>query len=275
MFQLFLQLGIRVGNIYLYDIFFRLFALWPLGHGFLIWQVITYLFLHGGFFHILFNMLALWFFGVELENVWGTRRFLFFYFLCGAGAAVSNLLLGPLFAPPAPTIGASGAIYGVLIAFGMLFPDAPVFLYFLFPIKAKYLVAIFIAMELFYGVTGTQQGIAHFAHLGGALVGFIYIIMYRKSVPGIEGIKSFFHRTFGNIQSSIQARRTYENKNVITDVNFREMPDGTKPKAGKPGEGDVNQERLDEILDKISASGYDSLTEEEKRILFTASRKLN
>ena len=275
LFQLFLQLGLRIGNTYLYGVFFGLFALWPLGQGFLIWQVVTYLFLHGGFFHIFFNMLALWFFGVELENVWGTRRFLTYYFICGIGAAVSNLYLGPLFAPPAPTIGASGAIYGVLLAFGMLFPDAPVFLYFLFPIKAKYLVAIFIGIELFYGVTGTQNGIAHFAHLGGALVGFIYLMVYRKSIPGVDRITDFFKRTKNNIQGTIRYRRSYGNKKVITDAHFKDMSGRPGGKGDRSENGSIDQDRLDEILDKISASGYDSLTEEEKRILFSASKKLN
>ncbi len=269
LFELFLQLGLRIGNIYLYNVFLALFALNPLGQGFMVWQLVTYMFIHGGFFHILFNMLALWFFGVELENVWGTRRFLMYYFLCGIGGGLSNLYLTPLFTTPAPTIGASGAIYGILLAFGMLFPDAPVFLYFLFPIKAKYLVAIFIGIELFYGVTGTQNGVAHFAHLGGALVGFVYLMMYRRSIPAFDRISDFFRRSKENVQSSILSRRTYSNKKVVTDVHFKEI------KNDRLEDHNVNQDKLDEILDKISASGYDSLTDEEKKILFNASKKLN
>ncbi|MCL4510324.1 MAG: rhomboid family intramembrane serine protease [Bacteroidetes bacterium] len=269
LFELFLQLGLRIGNISLYNVFLALFALNPLGQGFMVWQLVTYMFIHGGFFHILFNMLALWFFGVELENVWGTRRFLTYYFLCGIGAGLSNLYLTPLFTTPAPTIGASGAIYGILLAFGMLFPDAPVFLYFLFPIKAKYLVAIFIGIELFYGVTGTQNGVAHFAHLGGALVGFVYLMMYRRSIPAFDRISDFFRRSKENVQSSILSRRTYSNKKVVTDVHFKEI------KNDRLEDHNVNQDKLDEILDKISASGYDSLTDEEKKILFNASKKLN
>ena len=277
LFQLFLQLGLRVGDVYLYNIFFRLFALYPLGHGFLVWQVVTYLFLHGGFLHIFFNLLALWMFGVELENVWGTKRFLTYYFLCGIGAALSNLLITPLFTTPAPTIGASGAIYGVLLAFGMLFPDAPVFLYFLFPIKAKYFVAIFIGIELWYGVTGTQDGIAHFAHLGGALVGFIYLMTYRRSIPTFARISDFFEKSKGNMQQRFASRKSYTNRNVISDAYFEDTEKRSKPfsKNTKPEQNDVNQDKLDEILDKISASGYDSLTEEEKKVLFNASKKIN
>ncbi len=275
LFQLFLQLGIRFGNVYVYGVFFRLFALYPLGEGFLVWQLVTYLFLHGGFFHIFFNMLALWFFGVELEHVWGTRRFLTYYFLCGIGAGLSNIFLTPLFTVPAPTIGASGAIYGVLIAFGMLFPDAPVFIYFLFPIKAKYFVAIFIAIELFYGVTGTGTGIAHFAHLGGAFVGFIYLMLYRRSIPGTGNFMNALTTMMDDIRGKLRYKRSYGRKNVITDARFTDLGEGPSDRDNKSDRGGVDQSKLDEILDKISASGYDSLTEDEKRILFNASKKLN
>jgi rhomboid family protein len=270
LFQLFLQLGLRVGDVYLYDVFFRLFALFPIGQGFLIWQLVTYLFLHGGFFHIFFNLLALWFFGVELENVWGTKRFLTYYFLCGIGAGLSNLFLTPLFTIPAPTIGASGAIYGILLAFGMLFPDAPVFIYFLFPIKAKYFVAIFIGIELIYGVSGTENGVAHFAHLGGALVGFIYLLMYRRSIPAFDRMKDSLKRTTEGIQQKVRMRKVYSNKKVISDAYFEDVK-----KTNITDERKLDQEKLDEILDKISASGYDSLTEDEKKVLFNASKKLN
>ena len=215
-------------------------------------------------------MLALWMFGVELENVWGTRRFLTYYFLCGIGAALSNLFLTPLFTNPAPTIGASGAIYGVLLAFGMLFPDAPVFIYFLFPIKAKYFVAIFIGIELVYGVSGSSDGVAHFAHLGGALVGLVYLIMYRRSIPAFDRITSSLKRTVDTVQHRMGTKRTYGNKKIISDAYFEDLSKTNKSSVYKS-----DQEKLDEILDKISASGYDSLTEDEKKTLFNASRKMN
>ena len=112
------------------------------------------MFLHGGFWHLFLNMLALWMFGVELEYTWGSRRFLIYYLLCGLGAGIVNLLVAPLLGQAAPTVGASGAIFGVLIAFGMLFPDRPIYLYLLLPVRAKYFVLGYIALELFYGVTG-------------------------------------------------------------------------------------------------------------------------
>ncbi len=271
--QLFLQLGLRIGDVYLYDVFFRIFALFPIGQGFLVWQLVTYLFLHGGFFHIFFNMLALWMFGVELENVWGTRRFITYYFLCGVGAGLSNLYLTPLFTTPGPTIGASGAIYGILLAFGMLFPDSPVFIYFLFPIKAKYFVAIFIGIELIAGVTGTENGVAHFAHLGGALVGFVYLLVYRRSIPAFDRITDSLKKTSRSLRERVRDRNRYGDTRVVSNVSFAELKKTEKSKSGGTKESD--QEKLDEILDKISASGYDSLTDDEKRMLFNASRKLN
>ena len=139
----------HIGDFPLEELFYRGFALMPLGHGFAIWQLFTYMFMHAGFTHLLFNMLALWMFGMELENTWGSRKFFIFYLLCGLGGGLANLLIAPLFASVGPTVGASGAIYGVLIAFGMMFPDRLIYIYFLLPIKAKYFVLIYMALEIF------------------------------------------------------------------------------------------------------------------------------
>ncbi len=139
-----------------------------------IWQLVSYMFLHGGISHILWNMLALWMFGGSVEETWGTRRFLQYYFICGIGAGVcvviANLLFGNIHQP---TIGASGAIFGVLLAFAMLFPEAEILIMFLFPVKAKYAVMIFGAVELVFAVQGGST-VSNFAHLGGLLVGYIY-----------------------------------------------------------------------------------------------------
>ncbi len=152
---------------------FKYGALWPLGSGlFQPWQVVSYMFLHGGLSHIFFNLFALWMFGQSIENYWGTRRFTWYYFLTGIGAAICQLLVSS----GAPTVGASGAVYGILLAFGMMFPNRPIMLlFFPFPIKAKYFVAGFGAIELISGITRTDSGVAHFAHLGGMVVGFILI----------------------------------------------------------------------------------------------------
>jgi membrane associated rhomboid family serine protease len=135
-----------------------------------LWQLFTYIFLHGGFSHIFFNLLALWMFGGELESYWGSKKFLFYFFLCGIGAGIFTVLFSSY-----PVIGASGAIYGILLAYGWLFPNRPILIYFLFPIPAKYIVIIFGLIELFSSSSGTGGGIAHLTHLGGLVFGFFYM----------------------------------------------------------------------------------------------------
>jgi len=149
-------------------------ALWPIGSGYFeIWQLVSYMFLHASISHIFFNLFALWMFGQAIENVWGTNRFTVYYFLTGIGAALLHLLVG---GGGAPTLGASGAVYGILLAFGMMFPNRRIMLLIPpIPMKAKYFVAIFGAIELISGITRANSGVAHFAHLGGMLVGFILI----------------------------------------------------------------------------------------------------
>jgi len=145
-----------------------------------VWQPVTYMFLHAGIFHILFNMLALWMFGVELERTWGSRFFVRYYFVCGVGAAMTTVLLS--FVPGSfgaqlyysLTIGASGAIYGILLAYALYFPNRPILLYFIFPIPAKYFVAIMGGISLLSAIEG-GGGVAHIAHLGGLLAGYLYL----------------------------------------------------------------------------------------------------
>jgi membrane associated rhomboid family serine protease len=148
---------------------------------FRVWQPVTYMFLHGGVFHILFNMLALWMFGVELERMWGTRFFLKYYFACGLGAAVTTMVL-PLLPLPmfdgmysAITMGASGAIYGILLAYGLFFPNRPIYIYFVFPVPAKYFVMIMGAIALLSSMGGGGSGIAHITHLGGLVAGYVML----------------------------------------------------------------------------------------------------
>jgi membrane associated rhomboid family serine protease len=138
-----------------------------------VWQLLTYIFLHGGFSHILFNLLALWMFGGELENYWGSKKFLSYFLFCGIGAGICTVLLTPN--GIIPVIGASGAIYGLLLAFGWLFPDRRIYIYFLLPIPAKYFVVIFGLIELFSSIEGTGGGVAHLTHLGGLLFGLFYM----------------------------------------------------------------------------------------------------
>ncbi len=141
------------------------------------WQLGTYMFLHGGVFHLLFNMLALWMFGTELERIWGTRYFLKFYFVTGIGAAALTVLVSLVFSPAlygSVVIGASGAIYGLLLAYALYFPDRPIYLYLVFPIPAKYFVMIIGALA-FYSSMGQTSGVANATHLGGLVVGYLYL----------------------------------------------------------------------------------------------------
>lgn len=145
------------------------------------WQIVTYMFLHGGILHILLNMLALWMFGTDLERTWGTRFFVKYYFVTGVGAGLLVLLVALL---PwsagirtfyALTIGASGAIYGLLLASALYFPDRPIYIYAIFPIKTKYFVMIFGAIAFLSSITDAGGGVSHFAHLGGLAIGYVYL----------------------------------------------------------------------------------------------------
>jgi len=153
-----------------------------------IWQPVSYMFLHGGLFHLLFNMLALWMFGVDLERSWGTRFFARFYFVAGIGAALTTLLMSLLpfgFAESlyaSVTVGASGAIYGLLVAFAMMYPHRPIYLYMLFPIPARIFVLIIGAISFFSSITETGGGVAHAAHLGGLVAGYLYLAGRRGHV---------------------------------------------------------------------------------------------
>lgn len=167
-------------------------ALWPLSTGvysvlqphFGIWQLVTYSFLHGSVMHLLLNMYALWLFGTRMELYWGAKTFLLYYFVCVVGAGLVQLLVVTLAAKHGgiyPTIGASGGVFGLLLAFGLTFPNERLLLIIPpVPVKAKWLVLIFGAIELWAGVTGTKAGVAHFAHLGGMLFGFILLRYWRQ-----------------------------------------------------------------------------------------------
>ena len=166
----------------------RWFALWPPAStqfpgvpGFEIWQLLTYGFLHGGLTHLFFNMFALYMFGGEIERLLGTRRFVTYYLVCVVGAAVAQLLvISNLDSRPVPTVGASGGVFGLLLAFGMTFPQRRIMLLFPpIPMPAWLFVTLYGLLELYLGVTGSGQGVAHFAHLGGMVAGFILLLRWR------------------------------------------------------------------------------------------------
>ena len=180
------------------DSTFATFMLWPPsamgfdpfspGQNFQPWQLLTYGFLHGGFGHLLFNMLALYMFGAPLELTWGARRFLAYYLICVAGAGLCQLAVGWWSVSQGggayPTLGASGGVFGLLLAYGMLFPNQQVMLLFPpIPMKARTFVIVFGALSLVLGVTGWQRGVAHFAHLGGMLFGWLLIRYWRGQPP--------------------------------------------------------------------------------------------
>jgi membrane associated rhomboid family serine protease len=171
----------------------RPFALWPAASsaypnasGFEIWQIVTYAFLHGSLAHLFFNMLALYMFGGDIERLLGSRRFVKYYFVCVIGAAVAQLLvLRGMNEAPRPTLGASGGVFGILLAFGMAFPHRKIMLLFPpIPMPAWLFVTVYGAIELVLGVTGTQAGVAHFAHLGGMAAGFAMIQYWRGRPRG-------------------------------------------------------------------------------------------
>jgi membrane associated rhomboid family serine protease len=165
-------------------------ALWPLGAaqyvgiGFAPWQLVTYAFLHGSMLHLLFNMFALYMFGTAIEQVFGSRRYLIYYAVCVVSAALAQLLVAKLAGGFYPTVGASGGVFGLLLAYGLYFPNNRVTLLFPpIPLPARVFVLIYAALELVMGVTGAQSGVAHFAHLGGMVGGFIMLRYWRGGGP--------------------------------------------------------------------------------------------
>ncbi|MBA2564132.1 MAG: rhomboid family intramembrane serine protease [Gemmatimonadetes bacterium] len=200
-----------------------------------LWQPLTYMFLHGGFFHLFFNLLVLWMMGSEVERFWGKREFLRYYLTCGLGAAA----LAFAFAYGSLLIGASGAVFGVMVAFALMFPDRVIYLWFVVPVPAKVLIPVLVAMEFLFFMR--MDGIAHFAHVGGALTGFLYMRFGWRDRLDPSGLVSRWRR-----------RR------------LRVLEGGRAQPA---------EEEIDRILDKISRSGLASLTPEESRLLEEASRR--
>jgi membrane associated rhomboid family serine protease len=201
-----------------------------------LWQLTTYMFLHGGFFHLLINMYVLWAFGREIERHWGSGAFLWYYFLCGWGAAIFNVIFAPT--TTAPSIGASGSIYGILVAFAILFPQTVVYLYFLIPLRVKHLVMLFAAIEFLAGFSGAASGVANLAHLGGMLTGYLYL----KS---------------GEWRGRIRVPSVWR--------KWTASPRRRPPKR-EMRLHELSRE-VDRILDKILKEGVGSLTKEEQELM--------
>lgn len=254
------------GDLYI-NLYFALNPLFGIDFNFQIWQLFTYQFMHGDFMHIFFNMLMLWMFGMEIENIMGSKKFLVFYLVCGVGAGILQLVGTPIFSDSYGfTIGASGAVYGVMIAFAMFFPDRYVMFYFLIPVKAKYLITFLIILE-FISVREASF-VAHLAHIGGAITGVIFLLIDRRKHFDLNRMVNNFKKQndFGN--NPFRAR--YQKKPIknydVEDAQYYDINE-------KPKSEEVTQEEIDKILDKISQSGYQGLSDREKRILFEASKK--
>lgn len=269
---------------------------------FQVYQLITYMFMHGGFEHILFNMFALWMFGCVVERVWGAKKFLFYYIACGVGAGLFQELaqfvqfylmaseqlpafgIGDIWVVAHnsasvlnawTTVGASGAIYGILLAFGMIFPEERIFIFPLpVPIKAKYFVIGYAAIELFSAMMTTGDGVAHVAHLGGMVFGFFMIRYWRKQVDGYHG--SSAKDAFEKMRDMLGGKRNRQ-KFTFTQNDSYQSRDNSYQSHQQDWDYNARkratQEEIDRILDKIRKSGYDSLTKEEKQTLFDQSKK--
>ncbi len=264
------------------------------------YQLLTYMFMHATFSHILFNMFALWMFGCVVENVWGPKKFLFYYISCGIGAGLVQEMaqfaefymmaanqipgfsfsnIGEVARNSAPmlnlwtTVGASGAIYAILLAFGMIFPEERIFIFPLpIPIKAKWFVMLYAGIELFSAMSNSGGNVAHLAHLGGMIFGF-FMIRYWQRHPTTGYGRSDGEKFFDNLRNFWEQRKHGKNN----DLNYGR--DNFQSGSSHKTDWDFNarkqreQEEIDHILDKIRKSGYDSLTAEEKQRLFDSSNR--
>lgn len=263
-----------------------------------LYQLVTYLFLHASFMHILSNMFGLWMFGCVIENVWGPKKFLFYYITCGVGAGLLQEIAqfvsfymtiaeqvpettlgivmeyGTHYASALnswTTIGASGAVYAIILAFGMTFPNERLFIIpFPFPIKAKWFVLGYVAIEFFSALGSSGDGVAHTAHLGGMLFGYL-MIRYWNRHPDASYNRGRGQQFFENLKRNFEQRQQNNQRHNNADMHVE--------RGGKEADMEYNarkrqnQEEIDTILDKIRKSGYDSLTKEEKKKLFDASNE--
>lgn len=264
-----------------------------------VYQLVTYMFMHASLSHLFFNMFALWMFGCIVERTWGARKFLFYYMACGIGAgllqemarfvqfymlaaenihgfSVSQIMTVAQASAVEinlwTTVGASGAIYGILLAFGMLYPEERMFIFPLpVPIKAKFFVVGYAAIELFMAISTSGDGVAHLAHLGGMLFGFLLIRYWRRH-PG-RGYNRVGGRQFFDSMRSSWEQRTHRKADTTNSFGHT----STRSNGERNPDWDYNarrrasQEEIDRILDKIRRNGYDSLTRDEKQTLFDAS----
>lgn len=275
---------------------------------FMPYQLVTYMFMHANFNHIFFNMLAFWMFGRILEQVWGPRRYLIFYLVCGVGAGICQEVVqyfqyvseglanftevtnGVTRMPMSEyldlwtTVGASGAVYGILLGFGMSFPNERILLLIPpIPLKAKYLVMGYVAIELFMALEMKDTGVAHFAHIGGMLFGFLLILYWRHKArsynSGFSGWteykpkgESFWNKLKAKMKpKATTAHRRTESSTGSSGKTSNYTSSHTSDTSGSADSLErrrQQQEEIDRILDKVKKSGYSCLTEQEKKAIF-------
>lgn len=265
------------------DWFMNFNALRPIGYeGFAVYQFFTYMFMHGGWWHLFFNLWSLMIFGCAVEQMLGTKRFWIYYLICGVGSALINqltTLLGIM--PPAQLVGASGAIYGVMAAAAYFFPNNKLFIIPIpFPIKLKYLVGFYTVTEMYLGVTSVD-GIAHFAHLGGILVGILLLLWWKVTDKKKQSRNNYWTTStsysnyekdkglWSKIKETMGGSRKPKMRVTECNVNDNNAADHAY-NARRKEEND----EIDRILDKIRKNGYQNLSEEEKAKLFHASKKM-
>ena len=269
----------------LYPVFYNNYGSLHFNLDFKLWQLVTYMFLHADFSHIFFNMFSLWMFGRIIEQTLGTKRFLAYYFICGIGAGLCQIIMQIFTAnsPFAATIGASGACYGILLAFGLLYPNQKIYLIIPpIPIKAKWFVIGYAILEA-YLAFNTDSNIAHFAHLGGMLFGLLCLYNWRLWPLSKYGFDrwdrmyveekklNMFQRLWRDFKGLFHFRRrpkmkVYKPSQSGRSANQSEQDDAAN--SPTPPRSPEEQARIDAVLEKVRRSGYASLTADEKRILF-------
>lgn len=218
------------------------------------WRIITYGFLHADFFHLLFNMLWFWWMGRAVEEAIGPRSFTVIYVSALIAGAIFHSVSGMVFDYKL-VIGASAAVNGIMVAFAVMFPRTPIMLFLLPPIEARYLVTGLVAIDILLLNSGSN--VAHFAHIGGALVGYLLTTAHKNGTD-LSKVVRYFEYLFGSLKPATSSKPKNKNMSIVKDVEIVE---------------EVDQSELDEILEKISKSGYSALTAEEKQKLFELSKK--
>jgi len=239
-----------------------------------VWQLFTYMFVHGGFGHLFWNMFVLWMFGMEIENYWGKHQFYKFYFITGIGSGLVTLLFSAN--SQIPVVGASGAIYGVLVAFAMLFPERQIYFYFLIPIKAKFFVAIMVVITFFSTLVPGTSNVSHLTHLGGLVIGYLYLSRYKLLAHLRRQSRSAnwhwprlkIRNPFHNLHFDLRRRKSKPSRPTTSPRPAEPTP----PPSNSYQAEETMREELDRILDKININGYDGLTEQEKSTLYLLSK---